>query len=310
MAKAAPPGPHRAGFAAIVGRPNVGKSTLLNRLLGQKVAIVSAKPQTTRSRILGVVTRPGAQVALLDTPGLHSARGGLNARMVQQALQTLDDADVALFLIEAGSPAIDAATRKALDQIKAAGKPTLLVINKIDALPRAQLLPLIDRWRREHEWTEIYPLSALTGENVDGLLDAVVRHLPEGPPLFPADVWTDVPERDLAAELVREQILHQTEQEVPYSAAVVVEEFDESEREVGPRGLTRISATVLVERDSQKAILIGRGGARLKQIGTRAREQIEKLLGCKVFLQLHVKVEKDWTQTARGLRRAGYPEGR
>jgi GTP-binding protein Era len=310
LAKAAPPGPHRAGFAAIVGRPNVGKSTLLNRLLGQKVAIVSAKPQTTRSRILGVVTRPEAQVALLDTPGLHSARGGLNARMVQQALQTLADADAALFLIEAGSPAIDAAGRKALDQVKAAGKPTLLVINKIDALPRAQLLPLIDRWRREHEWTDVYPLSALTGENVDGLLDAVVRHLPEGPPLFPADVWTDVPERDLAAELVREQILHQTEQEVPYSAAVVVEEFDESEREVGPRGLTRISATVLVERDSQKAILIGKGGARLKEIGTRAREQIEKLLGCKVFLQLHVKVEKDWTQTARGLRRAGYPEGR
>jgi len=309
LAKAAPPGPHRAGFAAIVGRPNVGKSTLLNRLLGQKVAIVSPKPQTTRSRILGVVTRPGAQVALLDTPGLHSARGGLNARMVQEALQTLNDADAALFMIEAGSPAIDSATRKAIDQVKAVEKPTLLVINKIDAMPRAQLLPLIDRWRGEHAWTEVYPLSALTGENVDGLLDALVRHLPEGPPLFPDDVWTDVPERELAAELVREQILRQTEQEVPYSAAVVVEEFDESEREVGPRGLTRISATVFVERDSQKAILIGRGGARLKEIGTRAREQIEKLLGCKVFLQLHVKVEKDWTQSSRGLRRAGYPEG-
>lgn len=310
MPQAAPPGPHRAGFAAIVGRPNVGKSTLLNRLLGQKLAIVSPKPQTTRSRILGVVTRPGAQVALLDTPGLHSARGGLNARMVQQALQTLNEADVAMFLIEAGSPAIDAATRRALDQVKAAKKPTLLVINKIDALPRAQLLPLIDRWRREHDWTEVYPLSALTGENVEGLLDAVARHLPEGPPLFPEDQWTDVPEREMVAELVREQILHQTEQEVPYSAAVVVEEFDESERAMGPRGLTRISATVLVERDSQKAILIGRGGARLKEIGTKARKQIEKLLGCKVFLQLHVKVEKDWTQTSRGLRRAGYPEER
>jgi len=295
---------------AIVGRPNVGKSTLLNRLLGQKLAIVSPKPQTTRSRILGVVTRPGSQVALLDTPGLHSARGGLNARMVQQALQTLEQADAALFLIEAGSPGIDTATRRALEQVKAANKPTLLVINKIDALPRAQLLPLIDRWRREHEWTEVYPVSALTGENVEGLLDAVARHLPEGPPLFPEDQWTDVPERDLSSELVREQILHQTEQEVPYSAAVVVEEFDESERAVGPRGLTRISATVLVERDSQKAILIGRGGARLKQIGTKAREQIEKLLGCKVFLQLHVKVEKDWTQTSRGLRRAGYSEER
>jgi len=305
---AAPPGPHRAGFAAIVGRPNVGKSTLLNRLLGQKLAIVSPKPQTTRSRILGVVTRPGAQVALLDTPGLHAARGGLNARMVQQALQTLSEADVALFLIEAGTPAIDAATRKTLEQVKAAKKPTLLVINKIDALPRPQLLPLIDRWRAEHDFTEVYPLSALTGENVEGLLDAVARHLPEGPRLFPEEQWTDVPERDLVAELIREQILHQTEQEVPYSAAVLIDEFDESERAVGPRGLTRISGTVLVERDSQKAIVIGRGGARLKQIGTRAREQIEKLLGCKVFLSLHVKVEKDWTQTPRGLRRAGYPE--
>ena len=310
MAKAAPPGPHRAGFAAIVGRPNVGKSTLLNRLLGQKLAIVSPKPQTTRSRILGVVTRPGAQVALLDTPGLHSARGGLNARMVQQALQTLAEADVALFLIEAAGPGIDGATRKALEQVKAAGKPTLLVINKIDSLPRPRLLPIIDRWRQEHAFSEVYPLSALTGENVEGLLGAVARHLPEGPPLFPDDQWTDVPERDLSAELVREQILRQTEQEVPYSAAVLVDQFDESERTVGPRGLTRIAATVLVERESQKAILIGRGGARLKQIGTRAREQIEKLLGCKVFLELHVKVEKDWTQTSRGLRRAGYPEER
>jgi GTPase len=310
VSSAAPPGPPRAGFAAIVGRPNVGKSTLLNRLLGQKLAIVSPKPQTTRSRILGVVTRPGRQIALLDTPGLHTARGGLNARMVQQALQALAEADAALFLIEAGSPAIDAATRKALDQVKAADKPTLLVINKIDAFPRAQLLPLIDRWRREHQWTEVYPLSALTGENVDGLLEALARHLPEGPPMFPADVWTDVPERDLVAELVREQILRQTEQEVPYSAAVVVEEFDESEREVGPRGLVRITATVLVERDSQKAILIGRGGARLKQIGSEARGQIEKLLGSKVYLSLHVKVERGWTQSSRGLRRAGYPEGR
>jgi GTP-binding protein Era len=302
--------PHRAGFAAIVGRPNVGKSTLLNRLLGQKVAIVSPKPQTTRSRILGVVRRADAQVALLDTPGLHSARGGLNARMVQQALQTLQDADAALFLIEAGSPGIDTATHKALGQVKAARKPTVLVVNKIDAVPRETLLPLIDRWRREHDWSEVYPLSALTGENVDGLLDVLVRYLPEGPPLFPDEQWTDVPERDLCAELIREQILHQTEQEVPYSTAVLVEEFDESEREVGPRGLTRISATVLVERDSQKAILIGRGGSRLKEIATKARAQIEKLLGCKVFLQLHVKVEKDWTQSARGLRRAGYPEGR
>jgi GTPase len=299
---------HRAGFAAIVGRPNVGKSTLLNRLLGHKLAIVSPKPQTTRSRILGVVTRADAQVALLDTPGLHAARGGLNARMVQQALHTLAEADVALFLIEAGPPRIDPPARAALEQVAAAGKPTLLVINKIDAVPRRELLPLIERWKSEHEWTDVYPLSALSGENVPGFLDALVRYLPEGPALFPPDVWTDVSERDLCAELIREQILRQTGQEVPYSAAVLIEEFDEAEREVGPRGLVRITATVLVERDSQKAIVIGKGGARLKEIGTKARVAIEKLLGCKVFLQLHVRVEKDWTRTSRGLRRAGYAD--
>jgi GTPase len=301
-------GAHRAGFAAIVGRPNVGKSTLLNKLVQQKVAIVSPKPQTTRSRILGVVTRPGAQIAFVDTPGLHEARSGLNARMVDRALRTIADADVVLFLIEAGPPRIDAKVKDALDRVKAAKKPTVLVINKIDLLSREELLPLIDRFCKEHDFADVYPLSALTGENIDGLLDAVVPHLPEGDPLFPPDFWTDVPERELCAELIREQILRQTEQEVPYSAAVLVEEFDESERQVGPRGLVRLLATILVERDSQKGILIGKGGARLKEIGARSRAQMEKLLGCKVFLQLHVRVEKDWTQTEKGLRRAGYSE--
>ncbi|MGZ6142211.1 MAG: GTPase Era [Myxococcales bacterium] len=298
----------KAGFVAIVGRPNVGKSTLLNRLLGQKLAIVSHKPQTTRGRILGVVTRPEAQVALLDTPGLHTAKGGLNARMVQQALQTLSDADLALFLIEAGTPAIDTPTRKAIDQVVAAHKPTLLVINKIDTLPRRALLPLIDRWKDLHPWTEIYPLSALTGENVDGLFGALVKHLPEGEAMFPPEQWTDIAERDLCAELIREQILKQTEQEVPYSTAVLIEEFDESQRAVGPKGLVRITATVLVERDSQKAIVIGKRGARLKEIGTRARQEMERLLGAKVFLTLHVRVEPGWTQSAKGLRRAGYDD--
>jgi len=297
---------HRAGFAAIVGRPNVGKSTLLNRLLGQKLAIVSHKPQTTRGRILGVVTRPDAQVALLDTPGLHEARGGLNAHMVRAALRTMADADVALFLIEAGAQGIDPPTRKALEQVRAAKKPTLLVINKIDLVRKPLLLPLIDRWRREHEFDEVVPLSALKGDNVDGLLDAVARHLPEGPPLFPADAWTDVPEKDLCAELIREQILRQTEKEVPYGCAVVIEQFDESQRAVGPRGLVRIHATVIVERDSQKGILIGKRGARLKEIGTKARAGMERLLGCKVFLETHVRVEPEWTRTEKGLRRAGY----
>ena len=297
---------HRAGFAAIVGRPNVGKSTLLNRLMGQKLAIVSPKPQTTRGRILGVITREDAQIALLDTPGLHSARSGLNARMVEQALQTLADADVAVFMIEAGSPAVDAATRKALDQVKAAGKPTLLVINKVDTVPRAKLLPLIDRWKDLHSWADVYPLSALKGENVEGFLDALVGRLPEGPALFPAEQWTDLQEKDLCGELIREQLLRQTGQEVPYSAAVLVDVFDESERAKGPHGLVRISATILVERESQKAIVIGKGGAKLKEIGTSARREMERLLGAKVFLQLFVRVEPGWTRSSKGLRRAGY----
>jgi GTP-binding protein Era len=298
----------RAGFAALVGRPNVGKSTLLNRLLGQKLAIVSPKPQTTRGRILGVVTRPEVQVALLDTPGLHTAKGGLNARMVQSALQTLADADVALFLIEAAGPAIDSATRKALDQVKAAKKPTLLVVNKIDQVRRPMLLPLIDRWKDQHDWSEIYPLSALKGDNVDGLIDAIARHLPAGEPMFPADQWTDASERELCSELIREQLLKQLEKEVPYSAAVLIERFDESERTVGPRGLVRVQATIVLERDSQKAIVIGKRGTRLKEIGTRARGEMEKLLGAKVFLELHVRVEPRWTETAKGLRRAGFEE--
>ena len=299
---------HRAGFVAIVGRPNVGKSTLLNRLVGQKLAIVSPKPQTTRRRILGVITREDAQVALLDTPGLHAAKGGLNARMVRLALQTLADADLALFLIEAGPLAIDPASRKALDQVKQAHKPTLLVINKIDAVPRTQLLPLIDRWKELHPWTEVYPLSALKGENVEGFVDALVAHLPESPPMFPPEQWTDVEERDLCSELIREQLLRHTGQEVPYSTAVLIEQFDESERERDPRGLVRIAASVLVERNSQKAIVIGKGGARLKEIGSGARREMERLLGTKVFLQLHVRVEPGWTRTAKGLRRAGYED--
>jgi GTP-binding protein Era len=301
-----PEGTHRAGFAALVGRPNVGKSTLLNRLLGQKLAIVSHKPQTTRGRILGIVTRDDAQVALLDTPGLHEAKGGLNAHMVQGALQTLADADVALFLIEATQKSIDDATRKALERVRAAKKPTMLVVNKVDVVPRQAVLPVIDLWKDQHAWDEIYPLSALTGDNVDGFLDVVAKYLPEGPNLFDPGQWTDLEERELCAELVREQLLHQTAQEVPYSTAVIVEQFDESEREVGPRGLVRIAATIFVERTSQEAIVIGKGGARLKEIGTRARREIERLLGAKVFLQLHVRVEPDWTRTAKGLRKAGY----
>src|SRR5204862_8325070 len=190
----------------------------------------------------------------------------------------------------------------------AAGKPTTLVINKIDTMKRNALLPLIARWKDLHAWTDVYPLSALKGENVDGLLNIVAKYLPEAPAMFPPEQWTDMQERDLCAELVREQLLRHTGQEVPYSTAVLIDLFDESERETGARGLVRIAATILVERDSQKAIVIGKGGSRLKEIGTGARREMERLLGSKVFLQIHVRVEPGWTRTGKGLRRAGYED--
>jgi GTP-binding protein Era len=302
--------PFRAGFVAIVGRPNVGKSTLLNRVLGEHVAIVSPRPQTTRTRILGVHNVPGAQVAFFDTPGLHKAKGALNRRMVETALSTLSEVDAVLMLIEAGTGPegrveVGESTRWAIDEVRRSGKPAVLGVNKMDRAPRATLLPVIDAYRGLHAWSEIVPFSALTGENVDALVEALVRLLPESEaPLFPPDVLTDQAERALAAEYVREQVMLQTRQEIPYSAAVEVEEFDESDRrERG--GLVRISALVVVERDSQKAIVIGRQGAMLKKIGTRAREGLERLLGCKVYLSLTVKVDERWSEREGALKRFG-----
>ncbi|ACG73432.1 GTP-binding protein Era [Anaeromyxobacter sp. K] len=302
--------PFRAGFVAIVGRPNVGKSTLLNRVLGEHVAIVSPRPQTTRTRILGVHNVPGAQVAFFDTPGLHKAKGALNRRMVETALSTLSEVDAVLMLIEAGTGPegrveVGESTRWAIDEVRRARKPAVLGVNKMDRAPRATLLPVIDAYRGLHDWADIVPFSALTGENVDTLVQALIRRLPESDaPLFPADVLTDQAERALAAEYVREQVMLQTRQEIPYSAAVEVEEFDESgRRERG--GLVRISALVVVERDSQKAIVIGKQGAMLKKIGTRAREGLERLLGCKVFLSLTVKVDERWSEREGALKRFG-----
>ncbi len=302
--------PFRAGFVAIVGRPNVGKSTLLNRILGEHVAIVSPRPQTTRGRILGIHNRPGAQLAFFDTPGLHRAKGALNRHMVETALRTLAEVDEVLFLIEAGTgPAgrveIGDATRWAIDEVKRAGKPALLGVNKMDRAPRPTLLPVIDAYRALHAWEEIVPFSALTGENVDRLLDALVLHLPEvEAPLFPPEMLTDQAERQLAAEYVREQLMLRTRQEIPYAAAVEVEEFDESDRR-DRGGLVRIAALITVERESQKAIVIGKGGAMLKQVGTQARQGLERLLGCKVFLSLTVKVEERWSEREASLRRLG-----
>ena len=305
------PEPYRAGFVAILGRPNVGKSTLLNRVLGEKIAIVSPRPQTTRTRILGVWNGPGAQLAFFDTPGLHRAKGELNRRMVEVGLGTLSEVDLALMLVEAGTgPSgrveIGEATRWIADEVRKSGKPAVLGVNKMDRAPREALLPVIDAYKDLHAWTEIVPFSALTGENVDDLLGTLARLAPEAEaPLFPPDVLTDQAERQLAAEYVREQAMLRLRDEVPYAVAVDVEEFDETERESGRHGLVRIAATIHVERDSQKAIVIGKRGAMLKEIGRGAREALERLLGCKVFLQLHVRVDERWSERLEALKRHG-----
>jgi GTP-binding protein Era len=295
---------------AVVGRPNVGKSTLVNRVLGEKVAIVTARPQTTRSRILGVWNGPSAQIALFDTPGLHRAKGALNKRMVEIALGTLRDVDAVLFLVEAGTGPngvveVGEATRWGIAEVAKSGVPAFLGINKMDRAPRETLLPVIDAYRKIHDFREIVPFSALTGENVPRLLEVLASALPAcEAPLFPPDVLTDQLEKDLAAEFVREQVMLLTRDEIPYATAVVVESFDETERrERG--GLVRIDATIWVEREGQKAIVIGKGGAMLKSIGTRAREALERLLAAKVFLKLYVKVEERWSERGPALRRLG-----
>jgi len=301
----------RAGFVAIVGRPNVGKSTLLNRILGEKIAIVSPRPQTTRTRILGVWNGEGAQLAFFDTPGLHRAKGELNRRMVEVGLSTLGEVDVALLLVEAGTGPegrveVGEATRWIVDEVTRSGKPSVLGISKMDRAPREALLPVIAAYKDLHAWTEVVPFSALEDENVDDLLRTLARLVPESEaPLFPPDVLTDQAERQIAAEYVREQVILKTREEVPYAAAVAVEEFDEAERTTGPRGLVRISAQIFVERESQKGIVIGKRGAMLKAIGTAAREGLERLLGCKVFLQLHVRVDERWSERADALKRHG-----
>ena len=300
----------RAGFVAIVGRPNVGKSTLLNRVLGEHVAIVSPRPQTTRGRILGVHNLPGAQLAFFDTPGLHRAKGPLNQRMVDTALGALGEVDVVLMLVEAGTGPemrveLGETVRWIAEEVRRSGKRAVLGINKMDRVPRETLLPVIEAYRGLLDWAAVVPFSALTGENVDRLQDAVGSLLPEAEePLFPPDLLTDQAERVLAAEYVREQAMELTRDEIPYAVAVEVEEFDESERR-DDGGLVRIGAVVWVERESQKAIVIGKGGSMLKRIGTRARERLERLLGAKVYLGLTVKVEERWSERLEALRRLG-----
>ncbi|MHB8420250.1 MAG: GTPase Era [Myxococcales bacterium] len=301
--------PHRAGFVALVGEPNVGKSTLLNRLLGQKVAIVSPRPQTTRNRILGVLTAPAFQLALLDTPGLHLAKGALHRAMRESATSATHEVDLVALVVDATRPRgpaeAEGDVRALLDEIRRGRRRSALVVNKVDRVEKTRLLPLIGAWVEAHAFDLVYPISALTGENTQGLAPALAELLPEGPPLFPGEVVTDQAERVLVAELVREQVFRQLRQEVPYAVAVEVESFDEARRGAA-RPLVEIHATLHVERTSQKGILIGKKGARLKAIGSAARREVEALLGCQVFLALNVRVEEGWTDSERAVHRFGY----
>lgn len=289
----------KSGFVAIVGRPNAGKSTLLNRLVGTKVSIVTQVPQTTRNRILGVVHRPGAQIVLIDTPGIHKPLSRMNEQMMQFVRQALEDLDLALLIVDA-SVSFGHGDQFAVDLIKRYGPKTFLLLNKIDLIRKSRLLPLMDRYRQLHEFAEIFPISALDGSAVEEMLEAIVRELPEGPAYYPADMVTDQPERFLAGEIIREKLIQETRQELPFVTAVLVDELDQDERR------TLIRATILVERDSQKPIVIGAGGALLKQIGTAARLELERRFPPKVFLELFVKVAPGWRDDRAMVRALDY----
>jgi GTP-binding protein Era len=280
---------HRAGFVAILGRPNAGKSTLLNALLGTKLAIVAPRPQTTRTAIQGVLKLPGAQIVFVDTPGIHESSTLLNKRMMDQ-VRASADADVVLFLVDATARFNDD-DAGAVDLVRKTGAPAIAVFNKIDKLrEKAKLLALIERYREMHDFAAYVPISALKGDGVDLLRKEILARIPEGPALYPKDHLTDQPERFLAAEIIREKVLHLTRQEVPHAVAVMIENWEDTP------GLVRIAATIYIERPGQKAILIGAGGALLKKIGTMARREIETLVGKKVFLQTFVKVRPNWRQ--------------
>jgi GTP-binding protein Era len=285
----------RSGFVSIVGRPNAGKSTLLNALVGQKVAIVADKPQTTRTSIQGVMTMPGAQIVFLDTPGIHKADTPLNKRLMASVRAALDERDLLLFVADA-TQAFGEEDRRAIDLARKAEAPVALVLNKVDLVKeKARLLPLIEQYKAVFDFVDYLPVSATRGKGLDELRAAIVERMPEGPAYFPEDYVTDQPERFLAAELIREQALHATRQEVPHSVAVTVDKWEET------AALTRIFASIRVERPGQKAIVIGAKGATLKRIGTLARQEMERLFGVKIYLDLHVRVEPAWREKARFL---------
>ncbi|MCU6707681.1 GTPase Era [Paenibacillus sp. J5C_2022] len=290
----------RSGFVAIVGRPNVGKSTLMNHVIGQKIAIMSDKPQTTRNKIHGVYTTDELQIVFLDTPGIHKPQSKLGNYMNQSAESALKEVDAVMFLIDA-SEGLGGGDRYIMEQLKSVHTPVFLVMNKIDKIQPEELLPLITQYKDLYPFAEIVPISALQGNNVNTLLEQLSRYLPEGPQYYPADQVTDHPEQFVCAELVREKILHLTREEIPHSIAVTIEDM-----RVQDNGVVYIGAVIFVERDSQKGIIIGKRGELLKEVGKGARKDIEALLGSRVFLELWVKVKKDWRNQERVLRDMGF----
>jgi len=291
---------HRSGFVALIGRPNAGKSTLLNSLVGRKIAITSDKPQTTRNKIVGILTGEDWQLVFLDTPGIHKPKDRLGEHMVRVAMNTLNEVDVIYYLLDVSAPfgGGDAFIMERLRQVKT---PVFLLLNKIDLLEKPRLLPLIDFYRNKGAWQEIVPVSALKGENIDALLKTTIERLPPGPRYYPDEYVTDQPERVLAAEFIREKVIEATREEVPHSTAVEVEQMERrSER------LLYIGAVIYVERESQKGILIGRRGEMLKLIGSRARIELERIFGIRVYLELWVKVKDSWRSKERVLRELGY----
>jgi GTP-binding protein Era len=287
----------KSGFVSLVGLPNAGKSTLLNRLVGTKLAIVSDKPQTTRTRILGVKMYPEGQVVYVDTPGIHRPTHRMNVRMVDVARDAMQDVDVVGVVIDV-SQKPGGGQEHLLELVKPLSAPVVLVLNKVDLVSKPKLLPVMERWNQAHDFAAIVPVSALSGDGVDRLEQVFLDRLPEGEPLYPEDYLTDQPERFFVAEMVREQVLRHTHAELPFSTAVLVDKFEEADRE---GGLMKLYCTILVERESQKPIVIGRRGDMIKSIGTAAREELERFFDTKVFLDLHVKVKSEWREDERVL---------
>jgi GTPase len=289
----------KSGFVSIVGRPNSGKSTLLNHLVGDKISIVTDKPQTTRNVIRGIVTRPEGQIVFLDTPGIHKPIHKMNERMMKFVRESMSGVDLIVLIVDATEP-FGRGDEFTLELIKPVAAPKILLLNKIDQVQKKNLLPIIERYSKLAEFQEVIPISALTGENTELLLQSVLKYLSEGPMYYPEDQISDQPARAITAEIIREKLILLTREELPYSTAVVIDRFEEQEK------IDRIFATVLVERESQKGMIIGKGGSLLKQIGTEARRELEAFFERKIYLELHVKVKKDWRDDENTLRHMGF----